>query len=427
MTTAPLHRTEIAIIGAGVIGLAIALRLLAEGKEVTLIDPNDPGMGASYGNAGTIADYAVNPVGSPAVLKNLPSLLFNKASPLSILRSGILPLAPWLLRFAAQSLPGPTRRNSQALAALLQGTLPMWFDLADAANARGLMRNEGGLYLYHTPQSLEAAQADVTSRRAMGVSVEIISGADLATLEPNLPPMAGAAYFPGAIFLSDPAAMMRALASATLGRAEHIRAKIDGLATHADGIRLTGQDADGMPVQIHAGQVVVAAGAHSRNLTKAAGDNIPLDTERGYHVEWDMDEPLLTRPSCDTARGFYLCPMEGRLRAAGTVELGGLTAPPSPHRIQRLIEGARSIFPQLKEPSREWMGFRPSMPDSLPVIGPSAYTPNVFYAFGHGHIGVTLAPQTAEIITDLIMGRPTARDLAAVLPARFAKRHISAS
>jgi D-amino-acid dehydrogenase len=150
-----------------------------------------------------------------------------------------------------------------------------------------------------------------------------------------------------------------------------------------------------------------------------AGDRVPLDTERGYHVEWDMPAPRLSRPTCVTERGFYLCPMTGRLRAAGTVELGGLDAPPSPHRIMRLVEGARGVFPDLGEPDRDWMGFRPSMPDSLPVIGPSRGGTDVIHAFGHGHLGVTLAPVTAAMVADLIEGRAPEVDLAPFRPGRF--------
>ncbi|MFZ1339929.1 MAG: FAD-binding oxidoreductase, partial [Paracoccaceae bacterium] len=167
-------------------------------------------------------------------------------------------------------------------------------------------------------------------------------------------------------------------------------------------------------------RVIIAAGAHSRDLAAQAGDRVPLETERGYHVEWDMAEPRLTRPSCPTARGFYLCPMDGRLRAAGTVELGGLTAPPSRHRIARLVEGVRSLFPDLPEtPDRSWLGFRPSLPDSLPVIGPSQGGADVIHAFGHGHLGVTMAPVTARIVADLVAGRAPHLDLAPVLPGRF--------
>jgi D-amino-acid dehydrogenase len=165
--------------------------------------------------------------------------------------------------------------------------------------------------------------------------------------------------------------------------------------------------------------VVIAAGAHGRALARAAGDRIPLETERGYHLEWDMAAPRLTRPTCPSARGFYLCPMAGRLRAAGTVELGGTAAPPSPHRLARLEEGVRAIFPDLPAPHRSWMGFRPSIPDSLPVIGPSRAGGEVIHAYGHGHIGLTLAPVTAELVADCIAGRAPARDLAPYAATRF--------
>lgn len=150
-----------------------------------------------------------------------------------------------------------------------------------------------------------------------------------------------------------------------------------------------------------------------------AGDRVPLDTERGYHVEWEMDEPRLSRPTCITSRGFYLCPMAGRLRVAGTVELGGLHAPPSDHRIARLVEGAQSVFPDLGPPDREWMGFRPSMPDSLPVIGPSRHGTDVIHAFGHGHLGVTLAPVTASIVADIIQDRAPELDISPYRASRF--------
>jgi D-amino-acid dehydrogenase len=235
-------------------------------------------------------------------------------------------------------------------------------------------------------------------------------------MEPMLPPLeGGAAFFPEAVFLNDPGMMMLMLTEAVQAAgvhhlpmaAESLERLVDGVAIHAPGVRL------------HVRRVVLAAGAHSRVLARQAGDRVPLDTERGYHVEWDMERALLSRPACPTSRGFYLCPMSGRLRAAGTVELGGLTAPPSPHRIARLIEGARAIFPHLGEPDRDWMGFRPSMPDSLPVIGPSRAGAEVIHAYGHGHIGLTLAPITARIVADLVDGRPVGLDLAPYLPTRF--------
>jgi D-amino-acid dehydrogenase len=407
------HQTEIAIIGAGVVGLAIAERLLAEGREVTLIDPNPPGSGASYGNAGTIADYATMPVGTPDVLRNLPSLLFDRNSPLSIRRAALPSLAPWLLRFARQSLPGAARRNAAAIAALLEGACPLWEGLAARIGGTDILQKRGCLYLYETKAAYRAAHADMASRHSLGIKVDLIGPEELRQLEPGLPEVeGGAAYFTNAVFMADPGQMVQRLARAIT--APVLPHQITRLERTASGVLLSG---DG--VQIRARYVVLAAGAHSRALARAAGDRIPLETERGYHVEWDMPKPRITRPTCPTTRGFYLCPMAGRLRVAGTVELGGLTAPPSPHRIERLVEGAQAIFPDLPAPDRTWMGFRPSLPDSLPVIGPSSGGADVIHAFGHGHIGLTLAPITARLVAALIAGRAPERDLHATRANRF--------
>jgi D-amino-acid dehydrogenase len=234
-------------------------------------------------------------------------------------------------------------------------------------------------------------------------------------MEPGLPAVdGGAAYFPKAVFLSDPGQMVGLLAAHVLQKANFQQTRAEKLTRQADGVIV-----EGPGLRLHARKVILAAGAHSRALARQAGDRIPLDTERGYHVEWDMETPRLSRPACPTSRGFYLCPMTGRLRVAGTVELGGLTAPPSPHRIAKLVEGARAIFPDLPEPDRDWMGFRPSLPDSLPVIGPSRGGAEVIHAYGHGHIGLTLAPITAQLVADLVAGRSPRRDLTACLPTRF--------
>lgn len=409
------ERTEIAVIGAGVVGLTTALALVDAGREVVLVDPGQPGMGASYGNAGTVAGYATSPVGTPDVLRSLPSLMFIRTSPLAIRHRALPSLVPWLLRFLRQSLPGAAERNSRAIAALVAGAAEGWDDLALRVQGAGILQRRGCLYLYETPEALAGAEAEMARRRALGVEVELLGPDRLAEMEPGLPPgLGGAAYFSDATFLDDPGRMMGLIADQVLARARHLQLRAERLTRGPDGVVI-----EGPGLHLHARRVVIAAGAHSRELAAQAGDRVPLDTERGYHVEWDMETPLLSRPSCQTSRGFYFCPMAGRLRVAGTVELGGLNLPPSPHRVRKLVEGARAFFPDLPEPDRDWMGFRPSLPDSLPVIGPSQGGPEVVLAFGHGHLGVTMAPITARIVAALLTDQPPPLDIAPYRPGRF--------
>lgn len=408
--------TEIAIIGAGVIGLATAHHLASQGREVVVIDPSEPGSGASYGNAGTIADYAVQPVGTPDVLRYLPYLLFDRNSPLSIRHAALPALAPWLLRFARQSLPAAARRNAMVLAGLLSDASGRWRDLAAGIGGADLLQDRGCLYWYQTDSAFRASKADIALRQSLGVRAHLIGAAELQALEPDLPVTeGGAAFFPDARFMTDPGQMVQRLAhAAAAAGATFRRARVGRLTDTGAAVQL-----GGMGLGLTARHVVLAAGAHSRALARQAGDRVPLDTERGYHLEWDMATPRLTRPTCPTARGFYLCPMQGRLRVAGTVELGGLDAPPSPHRLALLEEGARSVFPDLPSPSRHWMGLRPSIPDSLPVIGRGHSGDRVIHAYGHGHIGLTLAPVTAELVAVCLSDNPDDPRLAGVSPKRF--------
>lgn len=411
-----MDRAEIAVIGAGVVGLAIAHRLARAGHEVVLLDPEPPGSGASFGNAGTVADYAVQPVGTPDVLRNLPSLLLDRNSPLAIRKAALPTLAPWLLRFARQSLPGAAHRNANVLAGLLADATPRWSDLAAEIGGTDILQKRGCIYWYQSTRALQAAKDDIAFRQSVGVSVEMLTAGELAALEPNLPVAeGGGAFFTKAQFMNDPGRMVGLLAPAAVASgACLLTARVTSLTRTGGGVALAGPG-----LRLWARTVILAAGARSRDLARQAGDRVPLDTERGYHLEYDMELPRLRRPTCPTARGFYLCPIAGRLRVAGTVELGGLSAPPSPHRLARLEEGARAIFPDLGAPSRSWMGFRPSVPDSLPVIGPSRAGSEVIHAYGHGHIGLTLAPITAALVASCLPGATPDPRLGPLSPARF--------
>jgi len=391
--------TDVAVIGGGVIGLAIALRLRADGREVVVIEPNEPGGGASYGNAGTIADYAVIPMGTPSILRNVVSLLLDANSPLSIRSSALPTLFPWLARFAYESLPHRYRRNACRIAELVSGASAAWTEFAAEIGASDLLSAKGCLYLYETQRAFEAARADIELRRGFGVAQDLLSTDEVLRLEPRLPAFEGGGlFFRGAINLSDPGEVMRRLSAAVHGTGvEFIRASAQEIVRQPSGIRIIAA-----PFEIGARSTVIAAGAQSRRLAAQIGDPIRLDTERGYHVEFDMANPPIGRPVCPTAHGFYLCPMQGRLRVAGLVELGGLTAPANPRLTENLAANARRIFPELGESSRTWLGFRPSMPDSVPVIRPSRGGRDIILAFGHGHIGLTLAPRTAQLVSSIL-------------------------
>jgi glycine/D-amino acid oxidase-like deaminating enzyme len=409
-------KTDVAIVGAGIIGLATAFRLAADGREVVVIDPNEPGSGASYGNAGAVAPYGCAPIGNPDILRNLPSLLFNPESPLAIRPAALPALLPWLSRFVWQSMPARARRNGHALAALLKEAMPAWRDLAMQAGAWDLFRHEGCLYFYQKKMPPKNNEWSARLRDELGIRQDWLSPADVAKLEPALPRAVGGVFFPDAGHIVDPSALTRRLAAAAASNgASFQQARVERLEPQDSGqIRLICRD---FVVDAHA--VVLAAGAWSRSLAQQGGENVPLETERGYHIEFAMDTCPIRRPVSPVDLGFYVTPMDGRLRVAGTVELGGLSAPPNPKRIALLERGVRKLFPDLGAVQSQWLGFRPSLPDSLPVIGRTRRHPNLIQAFGHGHLGMTLAGVTSSIVAGLIGKRNDAPDLCAFRSDRF--------
>jgi len=396
----PGEQEDVVIVGAGVVGLTSALMLQRLGRSVVVIDPNPPGSGASYGNAGTIADFAIAPVGSPTLLKRLPSLVFDRQGPFSIRQGALLALLPWLAQFARQSLPGRSENNMRAIAALTLDAGVRWQSLAADLEAQHLIQNKGCLYVFNGEAQYQAGRHDMRRRQTFGVKVELLNPGELAQLEPHLPQVeGGGAFFPDALSVSDPGHLVRLIAA---------RAEADGVQILPESVvRLSAQKRHvvlqlGNGQRMTARQVVIAAGAHSKFLADQVGDLVPLETERGYHLEYDGESERVLRPVCAAESGFYMSPMAGRLRVAGTVELGGVKAPPTPERLAFLSQRMRDIFPDLKAASRSWLGFRPSMPDSRPVISESRVGRQIVYAFGHGHIGLTLAPMTASLVAALI-------------------------
>lgn len=412
-----VENSEIIVVGGGAVGLCTALRLRAENREVLLIDRDEPGSGASRGNAGVLANYECIPIGTPSVLKSLPRLLFDPSSPLSISPAAVPRLLPWLLRFTRASFDRPCRAGAATLSELLKRSLTAYEPLIELSGTHSLLQRKGALHIFKSKRELDAADWDRQLRHTCGIRQMLLDRRDIESLESAIPvDYTHGILFPDAAHLTDPFELMRGLARAFLERGGKIlRGSITAVRPSDRHVILTGDD-----IQLRAGTAIIALGAWSAHLARQIGDRIPLETERGYHIEFPTNAPLLSRPVCPVALGFYLTPMEGRLRAAGTVELSNLTRPANPRRLQLIERSTRQLFPDLAPARSNWLGFRPSLPDSIPAIGRSPRARNVIYAFGHGHLGVTLAAETARIVTDFIMGNRDAPELISLSPARFA-------
>ena len=409
------------VVGGGFVGLSCALHLQRIGRRVTLLDRFGVGhaSAASFGNAGTMARYANVPTNSPGLLRRLPGLLSDGDGPLSVAWGAHLArMAPWSLLFAAHCARPAVDHAAEALGALLSraeaGYAGVWAQARVDPDAHA--RRGGYLLLQRTEAAMRDSAGAAALRRAHVADLKMaqLSADEVGALEPGVAAAArsgGAWYFEDGWFLDEPAALLRALAA---GFVDNGGALVEGDATAID------QGADGRPRVRSTGgtfpadDVVVAAGAHSGALAASVGDWCPLDTERGYHVAFEPgSETSLTRAVCDPAAGFIMSPMRGGLRAAGKVELGGLDAPPDPRRCAALERGARFVVPALggRDAARDWLGFRPTMPDALPVIGRARRVPGVIYAFGHQHVGWTLGGVTGLLVAELAGGKPPSLDL----------------
>ncbi|WP_322045652.1 FAD-dependent oxidoreductase [Paraburkholderia sp. J67] len=408
---------EVAVIGAGFVGLSCAFWLMRDGHAVTLYDPLGPGEGASYGNAGTFANYACIPVNNPDVFRQLPHFLFSSSSPLRIRWSYAPTLAPWLARFLLSATRQRYEASAKALAGILSRAFDGYREMLDDPALHAFVRERECLYLYSGASSFEAAQASLALRASLGVRFSTLDRDAIRALEPGLAPIfTRGTLFDGSWYLSDPRGFLRALHASLVHRGlTHRQASIARIAAGDHGVRLV--DAGG--VRSDAEHVVLCAGAHSGPLARQCGDALPLDTERGYHVRFPDTSNLISRPCGWAERGFYMTPMTGGIRAAGTVELGGFAARKNPDLLALLTRSAREALPALPQPDGDWLGFRPSLPDGLPVIGASRRSPRVVYAFGHQHLGVTLGGVTGSVVADLVAGRPAPLDLAPYNPRRF--------
>ena len=395
---------SIAVIGAGIVGCSIALTLSAQGHKVTVFDPDAPGSGASAGNAGAIVTGSVTPVATPGVLRALPRYLFDKNAP-AVLRLAHLPRAlPWLVKFARVGTRTEVDRISAALAPLVSNALSAYDPLVKLSNAQNQITQTGWLKVFASEAEFAGTELERILLDRACVSYDILDRKALTDLEPEL---AHEVCRVGLLqsqsgHVRNPQGLARNfMDTACKHSARHLRQRVSALQP---------RDIGGVEV-ISGGEtalfdkVVVAAGAWSGTLARQIGDRVLLDSERGYHISFapDSDE-LLGMPVAFPAKGMVLSPMAGGMRMLNGSELAGLKAAPDFQRIRNLTEQAYKVLPSLKDQARvsEWMGHRPSTPDSLPVIGPSPRCGNVLYAFGHGHLGLTLAARTAAMTAEVI-------------------------
>ncbi len=410
---------RVAVIGAGIVGVATGLILQREGHQVTLFDPAPPGTGTSFGNAGSIAIGSVYPTGSPGNWKQVPKMLLDPASPLNI-RPAYLPrMVPWLLQFLAASTPSRVEEISKSLRAITKDALTAHKSLISLSGAHEVVRPVGWLKVYSSQAAFDKTADERATMERRGVSFDVLSADEIRQLEPGLSPKFTHAYHqPENGFVSEPVKLTEAyFAKFTALGGSWVAEKVQRFETGPGGVETVVTDRGMYP----ADAVVIAAGARSHEICAMLGRKVPLDTERGYHLNLNvLKGPELRRPTVIGDHGFVLAPMQDGLRLTTGAEFAGVDAPPDFSRIYRMLPKAKDALPGLEvEVTREWLGFRPSTPDSVPVIGASPDHPNVYYGFGHSHIGLTLAARTGELLADLIAGRDPGIDMAPYRVDRF--------
>jgi len=410
--------SRIAVIGAGIVGVSCALHLCRDGHDVTLIDPRQPGTATSFGNAGAIVAGAVVPNSTPQTWRDIPGYLFDRDSPVRVRWRYLPRIAPWLVRFLHEGRDARVREIARALQPLCAAAVDAHRDLAGLSDATELLRPVGWLKVYETEAAFEATHYDRALMAEHGVRNDVLNADELRQLEPALDRRFVKALFqPDSAFVALPYRLVSAHAAQfqRMGGAI-VQERVRGVQPRDGGVRLDCElgfrDFDA---------VVIAAGAWSKELARQIGDHVLLDTERGYHLNLEPGEAgELRRPVNFPERGFVLAPMLDGIRLTSGVELAGLDAPPDFSRIRRLLPVARAALPGLSDRvTRQWLGYRPSTPDSLPVIGRSPRCNAVMYAFGHQHLGLTLGPVTGRLIAAVASGRTASFSLTPYRVDRF--------
>jgi D-amino-acid dehydrogenase len=410
---------KITVIGAGIVGICCASYLQRDGHQVTVLDPVAPGGNCSFGNSGSIAPGSCIPLSLPGVIRKVPSWLLDPEGPLRVDWRYLPTALPWLLGFIRAGKPANAMAAASALRALHKGTFDNYMPLLQAIpGGESLVRRPGQIYVYETEESFQHDQGVLDIRRRHGVEMEILTGDAARAMEPSLSPLIRhAVFFPEAGHCLNPERIVQVLAGEVERRGGIVkRERVVEFERGEQGLKSLRTEAGSYPVDA----VVVAAGAWSGKLAGQLGQNIPVETLRGYHVVF-RDPGIETKMSILSVTGkFSATPMEMGLRCGGTIEIAGFDKKPDYGRADIIARQAKRLFPGLRtEPTTHWMGHRPGTPDSVPVIDRATHVPNVYYAFGHGQTGLIGASTTGRLIAELVGGRKPVIDLAPYRASRF--------
>ena len=409
------NKLRVGIVGAGIQGVCNALFLQKKGFQVTLFDRDEPGNSASYGNAGHFSPYASIPINRPDVLTDVPAMLLSSRGPLALKWRYVPKMIPWFLKFISNCRKDRMLHTAKYMHQILDIALPAFDELFEDVDISGLVENKGILYFWND-QNLKSRDLEIKIREELGVKQQLVTPKEIHDLEPNIKPVYhGGVYYDYARHARNPKKILIKLFENFVqkgGKFLKLNIKDLNFDEKKPVIRSDTQ-------RFVFDKLVIACGAFSKTLTDKLHEDIPLDTERGYHIHFKNFDHLIKRPIIYLNRGFGMTPMEQGLRVVGTVEFGGLENPLSKSRIKNLIENAKELLDGLPDHEDEWLGFRPTLPDFLPVIGPSKNYDNVFYSFGHHHLGWTLGAISGKIISKMISNEKTNLDLKPYSSLRF--------
>ena len=409
-------KLKIGIVGAGIQGISNALFLQKKGFNVTIFDRDEPGSpAASYGNAGHFSPYASVPVNRPDVLTDVPAMLLSSTGPLALKWNYVPKMIPWFLQFIRNCSTKKMMHTAKNMHQILDLALPAYDELFDEIDLEGLVEKKGILYIWND-QSLKSRELEINVRKKLGVDQQEVTPKEIHDLEPNIKPIYhGGVFYQYGRHARNPKKILLKLYELFLKKGgKFLKMNIKDINFNDEKPVIKAETQSFL-----FDKIVIACGSFSKKLTDNLDEKIPLDTERGYHVHFKDCDHLLSRPVIFQNRGFGITPMEQGLRVVGTVEFGGLDNPLSKSRVKNLINNAKYMMGDLPEHEDEWLGFRPTLPDYLPVIGPSKKYKNVFYCFGHHHLGWTLGPISGKIISGMIAEENTNLDLKPYSSLRF--------